>query len=398
MAAITSATRLSAVRDTGLLDAPARDELDRFTRLVVRLLGTEVALVSLVDEDRQFLASAIGLEDPWASARETPLSHSFCQHVVITDQPLIVGDAREDGRLRSNLAIRDLGVIAYAGVPLRSPDGEPLGALCAIESRPRVWTPEDVAALTDLAAAASSEIALRALAARHTAFVHDVMHALRSSSTAVRLQLDTVATQEHGVSGLAAEVAIAHGQVRGLVSQVEALAAGSVAAGFGFEDEQDAATLLRTIASRWDVVGASVGRPVIADAGGPVLLQVDVPALTRAVDALLLLALDHGQGAIRLAVVDDRDTVRVSVRTAGGRLPDAVAADMLRRVDHDPVRAAAVGAVGEQGAGGRSLGEFVARHVGGRLSLPLGTGVGFDIVLSRRRTTGRAAAARLADR
>lgn len=385
MPSITSPGRVAAVRDTGLLDAPARDELDRFTRLVVRLLGADVALLSLVDEDRQFFASAIGLPEPWASTRETPLSHSFCQHVVISDRPLVVRDAREDSGLRSNLAIRDLGVIAYAGVPLRSPEGEALGALCAIGAQPRTWTADEVAVLEDLAAAASSEIALRSLAARHTAFVQDVMHVLRSSTTALRMQLDTIATQQPSSPGLATEVAVAHGQVRSLAGQLEALAAGTVAARFGFESTTDVTELVASTAVRWQQVGSAVGRPVIAEDAPSIEVRVDVAALTRAVDALLLLALDHGQGAIRLATQDSDDAVRISLRTTGGRLPDAVAAGLLRRVDHDPTHPAAVGpaSAGEPGRE-RSLGEFVARHVGGRLSLPIQSGVGFDIVLPRR--------------
>jgi GAF domain-containing protein len=71
------------------------------------------------------------LRYPWASERQTPLSHSFCQHVVESRRPLVVSDAREHPKLRDNVAIRDLGVIAYAGVPLITPTGQVLGTLCA---------------------------------------------------------------------------------------------------------------------------------------------------------------------------------------------------------------------------------------------------------------------------
>lgn len=79
-----------------------------------------VALISLVDEDRQFFVSQQGLPEPWAKARQTPLSHSFCQHVVATGDPLIVSDARENPLVCGNLAIRDLNVIAYLGLSRRS--------------------------------------------------------------------------------------------------------------------------------------------------------------------------------------------------------------------------------------------------------------------------------------
>ncbi len=153
--------RLTALRRTGLLDAPPSATFDRLTALATRLLGVPVALVSLVDADRQFFLSCPGLDDPWAKERETPHSHSFCQYVVATGEPLIVEDAREVDFLKSNLAIRDLGVIAYAGVPLRLSTGEVLGSFCAIESEPRVWTGADLECLQTLADAAMAELDLR---------------------------------------------------------------------------------------------------------------------------------------------------------------------------------------------------------------------------------------------
>ena len=90
---LPDAGRLAAVRRLGLLDGPADPALDRLTRLAARLLRAPVALVSLVDADRQFFASSVGLPEPWATARQTPLTHSFCQHVVATGDVLAVDDA-----------------------------------------------------------------------------------------------------------------------------------------------------------------------------------------------------------------------------------------------------------------------------------------------------------------
>ena len=161
---VLDAERLEALRRTGLLDSPAEERFDRLTRLASRLLGVPVALVSLVDEDRQFFKSCFGLPEPWASRRETPLSHSFCQHVVIHEEPLIVEDAREHPLVRDNLAIADLGVVAYAGIPLTTTDGRVLGSFCAIDTRPRKWTEDEIQALRDLAGAVCTEIELRTAA------------------------------------------------------------------------------------------------------------------------------------------------------------------------------------------------------------------------------------------
>jgi GAF domain-containing protein len=124
------------------------------------VLGAPVALVSLVDEDRQVFRGCLGLPEPWASRRGTPLSHSFCQHAVASREPLIVEDAREHPVLRHNPAIRDMGVIAYAGIPLIDEDGHALGSLCVIDERPRHWTPDQVRLLEDLAHAVRTEIRL----------------------------------------------------------------------------------------------------------------------------------------------------------------------------------------------------------------------------------------------
>jgi serine phosphatase RsbU (regulator of sigma subunit) len=156
--------RLGALRRSGLLDTAPEESFDRLTRIAAASLNVPVALVSLVDEDRQFFKSCLGLPEPWAGERETPLSHSFCRHVVDRAQPLVVDDARDHPALRDNPAISDLGVIAYAGFPLLSPGGEVLGSLCAIDTSPRAWSKQDLEMLGDIAQAAMTELRLRFVA------------------------------------------------------------------------------------------------------------------------------------------------------------------------------------------------------------------------------------------
>ncbi len=156
--------RLAALRRAALLDTPAEAAFDRLTRLAATILGAPVALVTLVDADRQFFKSAVGLPEPWASRREMPLSHSFCQHAVASGAPLVIADARDHPLVRDNLAIPELGVVAYAGIPLITADGAVLGSFCVIDQRPRDWTLEEIAILTDLAAVVLTEIELRVAA------------------------------------------------------------------------------------------------------------------------------------------------------------------------------------------------------------------------------------------
>ena len=149
--------RLGALKRSGLLDSGREEAFDRWTRLATRLLGVPVSLVSLVDDHRQVCKGAVGLE-----LTETPLSHSLCQHVALDQRALIVIDAREDPRVSANLAVRDLDVIAYLGVPLTTNDGQTLGSFCAIDSVPRTWRPSEVELLGELSRGVMAEIELRA--------------------------------------------------------------------------------------------------------------------------------------------------------------------------------------------------------------------------------------------
>ncbi|MEI4274087.1 SpoIIE family protein phosphatase [Klenkia sp. LSe6-5] len=155
------------------LPAESDPAFERFARLVRAQLGVPVALVTLVSEQEQVFPGSLGLPEPWQGERRTPLSHSFCQHVVRSEEPLVVPDAREHPLVRDNLAIRDLGVVAYAGIPLRDQEGAVVGSLCAIDGEPHDWSATDLAVLRDLADACSSELQLRGVQRRTEAMAAD---------------------------------------------------------------------------------------------------------------------------------------------------------------------------------------------------------------------------------
>lgn len=194
--------RLAALYETGLLDSPPEPAYDRLTQLATRLLGVPVSQVSLIDIDRQFFKSAVGMPEPWASLRQTPLSHSFCKHVVTSEAIVVVEDAYRDPLVQGNLAVTDFGVAAYLGVPLVTPDGYVLGSLCAIDVKPRQWTKENIADLTGLASIAMTEIALRLQVAKReeaelqqrllaTEMRHRVKNTLAMVQSLVNLSLQT---------------------------------------------------------------------------------------------------------------------------------------------------------------------------------------------------------------
>lgn len=160
---VRNVARLSALQRLGLLDTPPEAAFDRLTRVACRVLRTPAGLVSLVDRDRQFFKSCIGLPEPFASARQTPVSHSFCQHVVATGKPLIVEDARTNPLVRLSPAIEEMGIVAYAGIPLVTSDGHVVGSFCVIDSRPRSWGFDDIEMLQELAGCVMHEIEGRRL-------------------------------------------------------------------------------------------------------------------------------------------------------------------------------------------------------------------------------------------
>ncbi|PJF45179.1 MAG: hypothetical protein CUN55_00290 [Phototrophicales bacterium] len=154
--------RLQVLRELALIDSPQETVYDRITQIASKVIGVPVSLVSMVADKYQFFKSMVGLPEPWASDRRTPLSHSFCQYVVATNEPLVVSDARKVDFLWDNLAIPDLNVIGYLGMPLTLSDGKPLGSFCVIDSEPHEWNETEIAIVRELAQIIANEIELRA--------------------------------------------------------------------------------------------------------------------------------------------------------------------------------------------------------------------------------------------
>jgi GAF domain-containing protein len=162
-------SRLRALSELAANAESSAGALDRIARIACRVLDVPVALVNLVGEDQQRFVGCGGPE-PWASMREMPITAGFCPFALGAGDAYALEDAREQHP--ANPAVDRLGVAAYAGVPLRSAGGEPIGTLCAIDYEPRTWSEQDLALLSDLAAAVVAELQLLAasrLVARHEA-------------------------------------------------------------------------------------------------------------------------------------------------------------------------------------------------------------------------------------
>lgn len=193
------AQRLKALVQSQLLDSPSEEPFDRLTRLAATILNARISLVSLVETDRQFFKSQIGLPEPWATQRETPISHSFCKHVVASGKPLIIEDSRQHPVVHDNPAIEELNVTSYLGIPLHNSEGQQLGSFCVIDTETRVWTESDAETMKALAEMVMTEIRLREeitakedalceLQSRNEeldAFAHTVSHNLKNPISAI---------------------------------------------------------------------------------------------------------------------------------------------------------------------------------------------------------------------
>jgi diguanylate cyclase len=157
-------TRMSALFRAALLDTTSEPFFETIVREVAEFMEAPIALVSLVDEDRQWFKARYNLR-----ASETPREWSFCAYAIHDDIPMIVADAREDERFRENpLVTGEPHIVAYAGAPIILASGARIGTVCAIDQKPRCWRSDELARLQDI-----SFRTARHIDARRGELVHD---------------------------------------------------------------------------------------------------------------------------------------------------------------------------------------------------------------------------------
>lgn len=194
--------RLKKLQMYQILDTSAEEVFDRITRIVAESLGVPMALVSLVDRDRQWFKSRVGLD-----ATETPRELAFCAHAILGDEILEIQDALKDERFSDNPLVAGAPDIRfYAGAPLKTPDGYNLGTLCAIDQTPHQLTEAQRRLLSDLASIVVDEMELR-IALRNAVkemdfearanamkdeFISNITHELRTPLTSIRGSLGLI--------------------------------------------------------------------------------------------------------------------------------------------------------------------------------------------------------------
>ena len=150
------ADRLNTLRGYGILDTRPEECFDDLTRLAAFVCGTPISVMSLVDEDRQWFKSKVGIE-----ARQTPREHAFCAHAIMSPEMFVVPDATKDPRFASNpLVLGEPHIRFYAAAPLAAPNGHHLGALCVIDRVPRQLSREQLEALRILGRQVMAQVVL----------------------------------------------------------------------------------------------------------------------------------------------------------------------------------------------------------------------------------------------
>jgi GAF domain-containing protein len=148
--------RLEVLNATSVMDAPPRPEFDDLTQRAASRLGTPAAFLTFIDNRRLYMASVVR-PDSADAPRVVPASESYCQHVVASDDVLVVDNALQDPLVAENVGTTRDGVRAYLGVPIRK-SGLALGSLCVVDYEPREWTDGDLAVLQQLADEAMAQL------------------------------------------------------------------------------------------------------------------------------------------------------------------------------------------------------------------------------------------------
>ena len=392
LATVSDPHRLARLLASNLLDSPRSEDFDRITRMAAEVVGVPVALVTLVEAERQFFLSCVGLRPPYDERRETPLSHSFCQYVVAGEEALVVTDAREVPWLRDNGAVDDLGVVAYAGFPLHAGNGRPIGSFCAIDAKPREWSERELDLMRDFTAIVQSELDLRRArddARRSSALLarlQSLTDATGSASELDALLEDVVAACMEVFSADLAVIDLVDGNRRLLRRAARGLADDGARAAFQFGDgfAGRVATLEQTISVhdlrsfesadglRAAGVRSLLAAPLIVDARvrGAVYIGADQPGAYGEADReLLAVAADRFAAAI--ARVGENERNRLVAQTLVTALQPA------RMPSVEGIRLAVRYMPAERGLGGDWYDAF--RLPGGALGLAIGDVVGHGI-------------------
>lgn len=334
------ARRLETLRDYRVLDSAPELSFDNVTRLATALFHTPIALVSLVDEHRQWFKSRVGLE-----VAETPREWSFCDHAVRADSDLVVEDASRDPRFADNpLVTGEPGIRFYCGVVLHASDGQGLGTLCLIDRVPRTISREERASLEVLARQVEAELELR----RRVALLEEALeqergrqdgqallasmlvHDLRGPLTSISILADSLEPTEASRGDLE-DLKLEGHRARHMLTDVLDVCLGQLGQLRPRRALVELSALLGEVGRRLAARGRSRGQRVEVEVPDePLEVDADPELIERVLENLLANAMDHGPpdrtitvagrhagaGRVRLEVRDEGEPVAPELREA----------------------------------------------------------------------------------
>lgn len=325
--AVTRPERLAEIEAADLADAASEEPFDRITRLAERLLDVPVALVTIVSGDRQIFKSQVGLSGASAAERESPLEYSFCKYAVADESRFVVGDSRTHPRVMNNPSVK-LGVVAYAGEPLRTSRGHVLGTVCVIDHKPRQWQDSELELLAELASIAVSEIEYR-LRARALREVETSARALQEPLTELGNTVRSMAAlaesvDDHRLGRLASLARSRFGSVEVVANELaETLAA---------ESGRRSGVYVQVLLGQPMFRAARVAMASIPEKSitvdlrdRPLRVVCDAYEMERGLTEILLVLMQHVEsgGAVALTASRDGDTARIAVESSGTAIPVA---------------------------------------------------------------------------
>ena len=323
--------RLAALRDYGVLDTAPESDFDDIAVLAAQLCRTPIALVSLVDADRQWFKARVGVQ-----VCETARADSFCAHAMYDVDVMQVPDARLDPRFQDNpLVTGEPDIVFYAGAPLVTSTGEVLGSLCVIDHEPRLLTPAECQGLRTLARHVIAQLELRQYARGVDAanerlreadkirdeFVSRVTHELRTPLTAINGYLEMLADDDvEPAAGIDFLTRIRRNSDR-LMALVDDMLLAAQAGRYQLRLTKcrvDLAELSRAAVVRNQALAAGRGLEIRADAPEPVLVEADEVRLVQVIERLVLNAVKFTpRGGITVGAAVRGDQVELTVRDTG---------------------------------------------------------------------------------
>ena len=323
--------RLRALRRYNILDTPPEEAFDSITRLIARICDAPIAVINLVDRDRQWFKSEVGL-----GVQETPVAVSICAHALLQPGLFIVPDTTQDERFRDNpLVFGDPLLRFYAGALLETADGLPLGTLCVLDYKPRELTEIQKETLTLLAKQVMMQMELRAQSNRAEELNLRLRRGMAESHHRIKNNLQSLSAivdmqrMNYGEIVPVSELTRLSQHIRSLASLHDLLTHEAKSGG-----EFDSVSLRGAIEKVVELIQATLGeRRIIIKLQDARLLHEKAATFVLLANELISNALKHGRGAIEVTLTVQGESARFSVSDDGAGFP----------ADFDPQRSANTG-------------------------------------------------------